>query len=114
MHSVDDMCRAGGTTRRGVRFWEDEGLLGEVSRSSGDTRQFTDDQLDRAKIIAAAQFGGFALKQIKEMLEIYHVDPEIYEALTVRLSDQIRAAARLAEQLPVPLISKTPMQEYDL
>lgn len=114
MHTVDDMCRAGGTTRRGVRFWEDEGLLGVVSRSSGDTRQFTDDQLDRARIIAAAQFGGFKLATIKDMLEIYHVDPEIYEALTVRLSDQIRAAARLAEQLPVPLISKAPLQEYDL
>lgn len=114
MHTVDDMCRAGGTTRRGVRYWEDMGLLGDVARSSGDTRQFTDDQLDRARIIAAAQFGGFKLETIKEMLAIYHVDPEIYEALTVRLSDQIRAAARLAEQLPVPLISKAPVQEYDL
>ena len=114
MHTMDDMCRAGGTTRRGVRHWEDVGLLGTVARSSGDTRQFTDEQLDRAKIIAAAQFGGFQLDQIKEMLEIYHVEPEIYEALTVRLSDQIRAAARLAEQLPVPMINKAPMQEYDL
>lgn len=114
MHSVEDMCRAGGTTRRGVRFWEEKGLLGTVARSSGDTRQFTDEQLDRAKIIAAASFGGWKLEQVKEMLETYHVDPEIYEALTIRLSDQIRAAARLAEQLPVPMISKAPMQEYDL
>ena len=98
MHSVDDMCRAGGTTRRGVRFWQEQGLLGDVARSSGDTRLFTDEQLDRAKIIAAASFGGFKLATIKEMLETYHVEPEIYEALTIRLSDQIRAAARLAEQ----------------
>lgn len=114
MHSVEDMCRAGGTTRRGVRFWEEQGLLGEVARSSGDTRQFTDEQLDRAKIIAAAAFGGWKLAEIKEMLEIYHADPEIYEALTIRLSDQIRAAARLAESLPTPLCTGANVQEYDL
>jgi len=114
MHSVEDMCRAGGTTRRGVRFWEEQGLLGNVARSSGDTRQFTDAQLDRAKIIAAASFGGFKLATIKEMLDVYHVDMEVYDALTTRLADQIRAAARLAEELPVPVISKAPLQEYDL
>lgn len=114
MHTMDEMCRAGGTTRRGVRHWEDIGLLGPVTRTSGDTRQFTPEQLDRARIIAAASFGGWKLEEIKEMLETYHVEPEIYEALTIRLSDQIRAAARLAEQLPVPLISKATKQEYDL
>lgn len=114
MHTVDAMCKAGGTTRRGVRFWEEQGLLGEVARSSGDTRQFTDDQLDRARIIAAAQFGGWKLETIKEMLEIYHVDPEIYEALLQRLFDQARASARLMEDLPKPLALREKTREYDL
>lgn len=114
MHSVEAMCKAGCTTRRGVRYWEEQGLLGEVARSSGDTRQYTDAQLDTARIIAAAQFGGFSLEEITEMLKEYHDDLQVYDALTTRLSDQIRAAARLAENLPMPLAARPATQEYDL
>lgn len=116
MHSMDDMTRAGCTSRRGVRHWEDLGLLGDVARTSGDTRQYTDEQLDRAKIIAAAQFGGFQLETIGEMLDEYHSSAEVYDALTIRLSDQMRAAVRLVEALPVPLAAraKADVVEYDL
>lgn len=113
MHTVDDMCRAGCTSRRGVRYWEDQGLLGEVARSAGGTRQYTDEQLETAGIIAAAQFGGFDLETIGKMVRVYHADPDVYDALTTRLADQMRAAARLAEGLPQPLCEKLPM-EYDL
>lgn len=109
LHSLDEMVRAGCTTRRGVRYWEELGLLGEVERSAGDTRRYTDEQVNRAKIIAAAQFGCFELSDIKEMLENY--DSEVHEALLIRLSDQARAAARLAENLPRP---KGTQAEFDL
>ena len=54
MHTVDEMCRAGCTSRRGVRYWEDQDLLGPVARSEGGTRRYTAEQLDKARIIAAA------------------------------------------------------------
>jgi DNA-binding transcriptional MerR regulator len=118
-HSVDDMCRAGGTTRRGVRFWEEQGLLGDVERSEGNQRIFTAEQLDRAKIIAAAQFGGWKLAEIKEMVQAY--GPDVYEAIHVRLAQQANAAALLAGQLPDPGDPKTVDEiegddepEYDL
>ncbi len=116
MHSMDDMTRAGCTSRRGIRHWEDLGLLGLVGRSAGDTRQYTNEQLDRARIIAAAQFGGWPLDEIKEMLDEYHAGVEVYDALTIRLSDQMRAAVRLVEALPVPLAArpKPAVVEYDL
>jgi len=104
--SMDDMCRAGCATRRAVRFWEDEGLLGEVGRSAGDTRRYTDEQIRRAKIIAAGQFGGFDLATLKKMIAEY--DAEVYEALMQRLLDQARAAIRLQENLPQPAM------EFDL
>lgn len=100
MHSVDDMTRAGCTTRRGVRFWEEKGLLGPVERTDGDTRRYTPEQLDKAKIIAAAQFGGWTLEEIQQMLIEW--GPEAYEAILTRLADQAMAAARLGEQLPRP------------
>jgi DNA-binding transcriptional MerR regulator len=106
--SVDDMCRAGCATRRAIRLWESEGLLGEVKRTAGNTRRFTAEQMDRAKIIAAAQFGGWKLEEIKLMVEAY--DTDVYEALLLRLSSQVRAAERLAESLPMP----GQAVEYDL
>lgn len=111
MHSMEEMTRAGCTSRRGVRYWEDQGLLGDVKRSDGGTRQYTAEQLDRARIIAAAQFGGFDLDMIKRMLDDY--GPEVYEALMTRLADQARACVRLGENLPSPArTGQAP--EYDL
>lgn len=112
MHSVDEMVRAGCTSRRGVRFWEEKGLLGTVERSAGNTRRYTADQLDRAKIIAAASFGGWSLEEISDMLAEW--GPEVYEAILKRLSDQAMAAARLGENLPRPPQYDPIKQEYDL
>lgn len=112
-HTVEEMMRAGCTTRRGVRHWEDIGLLGDVTRSAGDTRRYTAEQLDRAHIIAAAQFGGFDLETVGEMLKEYDTSIEVFDALKTRLADQIRAAIRLAEGLPIPKAAKA-TQEYDL
>lgn len=111
MHSVNDMCLAGCTTRRGVHFWEEQGMLGEVARTNGGTRQYTLDQLNRAKIIAAGKFGGWSLEEIKQMLIEW--GPEVHEALTHRLASQAMAAARLVENLPVPPVAST-AKEYDL
>jgi len=111
MHSMEEMTRAGCTSRRGVRYWEDQGLLGDVKRSDGGTRQYTAEQLDRARIIAAAQFGGFDLDMVKRMLDDY--GPEVYEALMTRLADQARACVRLGENLPSPARTGQ-AQEYDL
>lgn len=110
-YSPDEMLRAGCTTHRGLRHWEDVGLLGPVARSEGGTRRYTAEQLDKARIIAAAQFGGWSLDEIRQMLIEW--GPEVYEALLTRLADQARAAARLGEQLPKPPAAST-AQEYDL
>lgn len=100
MHTPEEMIRAGCTTHRGLRYWEGEGMLGLVSRTEGGTRQYTPEQFDKAKIIAAAQFGGWSLEEIKRMLVEW--DQEAYEAILTRLTDQTRAAVRLGEQLPKP------------
>jgi DNA-binding transcriptional MerR regulator len=107
-YSVNDMCVAGCTSRRGIRFWEQQGMLGEVARSNGGTRQYTADQIQRAKIIAAAQFGGWSLEEAKKMLAEW--GPDVRFALVERLAAQAKAALKLAENLPV----FDEVQEHDL
>ena len=111
MHAIDMMMKVGCTTARGIRHWEDLGLLGEVERSNGGDRRYTDEQLDRAKIIAAAQFGSFSLEEAKQMLGEW--SEEAYEAIGSRLFSQIELAQRLLEELPRPPAEK-PGAEYDL
>lgn len=111
MHSVEDMVRAGCTTRRGVRFWEEKGLLGPVERTDGDTRRYTDAQLDKAKIIAAAQFGGWSLEEISEMLIEW--DSEAHEAILTRLAMQMTVGQRLFRDLPAPP-EESKAVEFDL
>lgn len=112
MHSIDEMCRAGCTSRRGIRFWEEKGLLGPVERSEGETRRYTDAQLDKARIIAAAQFGGWSLEEISQMLDEW--GPEAHEAILSRLADQAKAAANLATSLPAPPSFDPVAHKYDL
>lgn len=112
MYSVEQMCAAGCTSRRGIRFWEEQGLLGEVERSGGNQRRFTEEQLKFARIIAAAQFGGFTLEEIKAMLPVY--DMEVFEAITHKLARVVNTAMTLTEQLPAPAGAAQPVQEFDL
>lgn len=112
-HTVEEMCLAGCTSSRGIRWWEDQGLLGTVHRSDGGQRRYSKLQMDQARIIAAASFGGWKLDQIKEMLAEYFVNAEAFQAIQIRLEDQMRACVRLSENLPNPADQK-PVLEYDL
>lgn len=111
MFSVAEISRAGCTSPRGVRHWEGRGLLGLVERTQGDTRRYTAEQMDKARIIAAAQFGGWSLEEMGPLLDEW--GPEAYAAIMTRLSDQVRAAVRLGEHLPKPTAISVD-QEYDL
>lgn len=86
-------------------------MLGKVERSVGGTRRYTPEQIARARIIAAAQFGGWKLDEIKQMLIEW--GPEVHEAIVVRLGDQARAVVRLLENLPSPP-KVAAAQEFDL
>lgn len=107
-YSIDDMAKAGCSSPRAVRYWEEQGLLGTVDRTDGDHRRYSEAQIKRARTIAAAQFGSFPLESVRGMLDGY--DVEAHSAIVARLSAQIDLAVRLLEELPPP---PTPMV-YDL
>lgn len=99
-YSVDDMAKAGCTSPRGVRWWEEQGLLGPVERTSGNQRRYTEEQVRRARIIAAAQYCSYSLTEIAEMVRVY--DVEVYQALQVKLASVANTALTLGEGLPMP------------
>jgi DNA-binding transcriptional MerR regulator len=106
--SLEDMCRAGMTSPRGVRWWEEKGLLGDVERSDAGQRRYSNEHIRLARIIAAAQYGSFSIEEIKLMLADY--DAEAHEAIQHKLAAVAATALALGEGLGKPAV----VVEYDL
>jgi DNA-binding transcriptional MerR regulator len=102
-YKLEDMMKAGRTTQRGVRFWEQQGLLGEVERTGNRYRRYTAEHIRRARIIAACQVCGYPLAQIARVLDSYD-----REALIGDMRTDIREIEALIVNLP------TDDPEFDL
>lgn len=99
-YTLTDMQKAGRTTDRAVRWWEEQGLLGAVERGPRGHRRYTAQQLERARFIGAAQAAGWSLEETKtDMLR--------WDKLRTALEHRLAVTQRWLKELPEPL-------EYDL
>jgi DNA-binding transcriptional MerR regulator len=73
LFSVSELGRELGVTARAIRFYEDKGLL-SPSRV-GNIRVYTARDRARMILILRGKQLGFSLRQIKEYLDLYDVDP---------------------------------------
>lgn len=89
--SIESMTQAARTTPRAIRLWEKRGLLGPVARDERNARLFTAEQLERAKLIAAAQMAGMSLNEIRNAPHI-----TLYE----RITNAARFLQKTASVLP--------------
>jgi DNA-binding transcriptional MerR regulator len=72
IYSIAELAREFAVTPRTIRFYEDEGLI--KPRRQGTTRLYS--ALDHAKLgwILRGKRLGFSLAEIRELLDLYHVD----------------------------------------
>lgn len=68
--SSGDLARATGNTVRTIRFYEEEGLLRPAEVSEGGHRRYTEDDLERLRLITDLRELGLALCEIRSVLEI--------------------------------------------
>ena len=78
-YTVTELADELGTTPRAVRFYETKGLI-KPSRAGG-TRIYTRKDRARLLLILRGKRLGFSLAEIKEFLDLYHVDPSQTEQL---------------------------------
>ncbi len=92
LYSIGDLASETGVTHRALRLYEDQGLL--APQRIGNQRIYS--HRDRARLILVLRGKrlGFSLADIREMLEMYDVDPQHLEQLRVTLK---KAQARIAE-----------------
>ena len=90
LYSIGDLASETGVTHRALRIYEEQGLL--APQRIGNQRIYS--HRDRARLILVLRGKrlGFSLADIKEMLELYDVDPAHLEQLRVTLK---KAQARI-------------------
>ena len=68
--SSGDLARATGTTVRTIRFYEEEGLLKPAVVSDGGHRRYTEDELERLRLISDLRELGLSLCEIRSILDL--------------------------------------------
>ena len=71
---IQEVARELGVTHRTLRFYENEGLISP--QRIGTTRVYSKRDMARMKLILRGKRLGFSIREIREFLDLYEVDPK--------------------------------------
>lgn len=81
--TVTELARDLSVTPRTIRFYEDKGLI--IPRRAGTMRVYTKRDRARMVLILRGKRLGFSLREIKEYLDLYDMDPSQSEQMRLLL-----------------------------
>ncbi len=96
LFSVSQLARQLGVTARTIRFYEDKDLISP--QRAGTTRVYTHRDRARLMLILRGKRLGFSLREIKEFLDLYDVDPAHHVQLRQLLAGVRKRMGKLSEQ----------------
>lgn len=96
LYSIGDLAVEFALSPRAIRFYEDQGLL--HPQRIGGNRVYN--HRDRARLILVLRGKrlGFSLADIKELLDLYDVDPQHVEQLRVTVAKSRQRIVELEQQ----------------
>jgi DNA-binding transcriptional MerR regulator len=92
LKGIQEVAKELGMTMRALRFYEDKGLI--APQRVGTTRIYGKREVARIRLVLRGRALGFSVREIKEFLDLYDVDPEHVEQMRVFIK---RVRARLTE-----------------
>jgi DNA-binding transcriptional MerR regulator len=92
LYSIGDLSSEVGISHRAIRFYEDQGLL--APQRIGGNRIYGHRDRARLQLILRGKRLGFALADIKELLDLYDIDRDHLEQMRATL---VKGRARIAE-----------------
>ena len=105
LYSIGDLCAEFELSHRAIRFYEDRGLL--APQRIGGNRIYGARDRARLQLILRGKRLGFALADIKELLELYDTDPDHLEQLRATLTKgRVRIAELERQQQEIALTVK--------
>ncbi len=72
MYTIQDVCRKTGLSAHTLRYYEKEGLLTNIGRSSGGFRQYSDEDLEGLGLICCLKNTGMSLHEIARFVQLTH------------------------------------------
>lgn len=96
LYSVSQLARQLGVTARTIRFYEDKGLVNP--NRAGTTRVYTARDRARLMLILRGKRLGFSLREIKDYLDLYDIDPTQHTQVKQLLVAVRKRVAKLQEQ----------------
>src|SRR5512133_4337694 len=100
--SSGDLARSTGNTVRTIRFYEEEGLLKPAEVSDGGHRRYTEEDLERLRLITDLRELGLSLCEIRSILELRtgcHTAAEFAIRFQQVLAGHLEQAQRRLERL---------------
>ncbi|MEP9370240.1 MerR family transcriptional regulator [Roseixanthobacter pseudopolyaromaticivorans] len=91
---MTELARDLSVTARTIRFYEDKGLI--TPRRAGNIRVYTKRDRARMALILRGKRLGFSLREIKDYLDLYDVDPTQIEQIRLLLK-QVRSRLEMLE-----------------
>ena len=105
-YTVGEMAKLLGVPASTLRYYDKEGLLPFVERSSGGIRMFKDQDYEWLKIIECMKKAGMPIKDIKEYLELtlrgdetIHQRLELFQKQKQLLQEQMASLQRTLDVL---------------
>lgn len=97
-----DLARATGSTVRTIRFYEEEGLLKPAVVSGGGHRRYTEEDLEKLRLISDLRELGLSLHDIKAVLDLRagcRTAAEFAQRFQAVLAGHVEQAKRRLERL---------------
>jgi DNA-binding transcriptional MerR regulator len=79
LKGIQEVAKELGLTMRALRFYEDKGLI--APQRVGTTRIYGKREVARVRLVQRGRRLGFTVREIKEFLDLYDVDPEHVEQM---------------------------------
>ncbi len=104
-YSISELANLFGITPRTIRYYEEVGLLSSRKRESETQQRYYDKRArGRLKLILRGKRFGFSLNEIREILDLYDVDPTEKEQLKKTLAygeEKIKEIDEMIHELSV-------------
>jgi DNA-binding transcriptional MerR regulator len=96
LFSITELAKVLGITPRTIRFYEDRGLV--TPRRVGTTRVYSHRDRARMILVLRGKRLGFTLRDIKEYLDLYDVEPTQIEQIHLLQDKVLSRIAQLEDQ----------------
>lgn len=70
MHQIGEVAEAVGLSLRTIRHYEEVGLVPPSGRSGGGFRLYTDDDIDRLRLVKQMKPLDFTLEEMRDLLDV--------------------------------------------